>query len=285
MTAAVTSKTTDEDGTKTIPLPDDEQDNEEDTKGDMPFPLVGADEAEGRLKFLIHGDPGVGKTFLCGTAADSPAMTPVLFVDTEGGTLTIRNKVDPEKLDIVRVTTYSDMVKLITWLRRGHKYKTIIIDSLTEMQKAIMAEILKVGAVKDNKDPDIPEQRDWGKNSERVRKIVRAFRDLPDVHVVFTTLSREVKDERTGVITIKPALPGQLANDVPGFIDIVGWVHVVVEETTKDKKKVKTLTRQVMFQPERNVIVKDRSDNLGIVMRNPTLGDIVDRIQAKKEDD
>lgn len=260
---------------------EDEKGDEGSVSEDLPFPLVSADAAEKALKLLIHSDPGIGKTFLIGTAADDENLRPILFIDTEGGALTIRNKMQKGVLDVVRVTSYSDMVKLITWLRRGtHPYKTIAIDSLTEMQKIIMADIMRQGAIKDNKDPDIPEMRDWGKNSERVRKIVRAFRDLPDVHVIFTTLSVDIKDDRTGLVTTKPALPGQLRNEVPGYIDVVGWLHVVVsEEKTDDKKRQKVLTRQIMFQPARNVLVKDRSASLGTIMVNPTLGDIVKKIQ------
>ncbi len=267
-----------------IEMPSEEEEEEEEeneSPTDLPFPLVNPDAAEKALKLLIHSDPGIGKTFLAGTAADDPDLVPVLFIDTEGGSLTIRNKMKKGVLDVVRVTSYADMVKLITWLRRGtHPYKTLIIDSLTEMQKIIMADIMRQGAIKDGKDPDIPEMRDWGKNSERVRKIVRAFRDLPNVHVVFTTLSVDIKDDRTGLVTTKPALPGQLRNEVPGYIDVVGWLHVVVsEEKTDDKKRNKILTRQIMFQPARNVLVKDRSAALGTIMENPTLGAIVKKIQ------
>ena len=94
-----------------IPVPPEQDDAPEpEVPDDLPFPLESATRAQDELKILIHGDPGVGKTWLAGTAADSKAMSPVLFVDTEGGTLTIRSKVKNGVLDIVRVTIYSDMV-------------------------------------------------------------------------------------------------------------------------------------------------------------------------------
>lgn len=253
------------------------------TTGDaFPFELVRPGYTENALRMLIHGDPGQGKTFLCGTAADDPRTHPVLFVDTEGGTLSIRNK----DVQVVRVQSWQDIQKLVAHLRKGnHPYKSIVVDSLTEMQKTIMSDILKQNQLNGNRqhDPDIPEQRDWGKNAERVRKVVRAFRDLPDVHVIFTCLSQEVKDEQTGKVTIKPSLPGKLRDEVPGFIDVVGWLHVMRQTEKQGDKKETKLIRQIMFQPDASVSVKDRSGALGVVMQDPTIPKILSLILEEEK--
>jgi hypothetical protein len=249
----------------------------QDSTEGFPLELMRPGYTEDALRLLIHGDPGQGKTFLCGTAADDPRTHPVLFVDTEGGTLTIREK----DVQVVRVTSYRDIVRLVTYLRKGnHKYKSIVIDSLTEMQKLIMADILRENQISGSRshDPDMPEQRDWGKNAERVRKVVRAFRDLPKVHVIFTCLSQEVKDEQTGHVTIKPSLPGKLRDEVPGFIDVVGWLHTAKVTEQAGDKKTQRLVRQIMFQPEGRIIAKDRSAALGTIMVDPTIPKILSLI-------
>lgn len=254
----------------------------------FPFPIFKPGYTETTLRLLIHAAPGVGKTHLCGTAADDPATSPVLYIDTEGGTLTIRGKA----VDVVRVTSWNDIVKLITHLRKGkHKYRTIVLDSLTELQKLIMNDILRENMLAGGRarDPDIPEQRDWAKSTERVRKCVRNFRDMPNVHVIFTCLSKEVKDEATGVVTVKPMLPGQLADEVAGFIDVVGWLHIVRTKTKEEgegetaAKKVEKIARHIMFQPTTSVIVKDRSGALGSDMADPTIPKIIDLILPKQK--
>ncbi len=54
------------------------------------------------LKFLVFGPAKSGKTTLAGTAPD------VLFLDTEGGTMAIRDK----DVDVLRITDF-DMMKLL----------------------------------------------------------------------------------------------------------------------------------------------------------------------------
>ncbi|KKM82658.1 hypothetical protein LCGC14_1317240 [marine sediment metagenome] len=260
---------------------------------DFPLELQTPAAISSHLKILVYADPGVGKTYFLGTADSDKRLTPALLVDTEGGTLTIRGK---KNIDVVRVRSYDDIVKLIGHLRMPdhskcshRKWKSIMIDSLTELQKQIMQEILRAGFVKNpSKDPDVAEMRDWGKNAERVRKVVRAFRDLEGYHIIFTLLQREIKDDNSGIVTIKPSLPGQLADDIAGFIDIVGFLQIVREEESKgeDDKKTKKVTvyRRMVVQPITRAIAKDRSDVLGEVINDPTLPKMLDAIAKEVQD-
>src|SRR5688572_21297820 len=56
------------------------------------------------FNMMIYGPPGVGKTVLCGSAAEVIEMSPVLFVDVEGGTLSV--SAQGFDCDVVRVTTW-----------------------------------------------------------------------------------------------------------------------------------------------------------------------------------
>lgn len=248
----------------------------------FPFPLTDPASSLQSLKFLVHAPPGIGKTWLAGTAADEPTMRPVLFIDTEGGTLTIRGK----DVQIVNVKSYVDMVKVIKWLRENpDKFKTVVLDSLTEFQKIVMQEIIRAEVANSPRarDPEVPEQRDWQKSHERIRKVVRGLRDIPNTHIIFTCLTREVKAEGDGPITFKPSLPGQLADEIAGFIDIVGYLHIERTVETVDGKRNPTLARRIQFQPgKQRVIVKDRSDNLGTIIEDPTLPKMMAAIRGDK---
>ncbi|KKL67218.1 hypothetical protein LCGC14_2137160, partial [marine sediment metagenome] len=250
---------------------DEEEPTVEEAIGKFPLEIQTLDKMSDFIKIAIYADPGVGKTYFLGTADTDKRLTPALLVDTEGGTLTIRNK---KNIDVVRVRSYDDIVKLIQHLRQPdhskcshRKWKTIMIDSLSELQKQIMQEIVRTEYNKNpsGRDPDVPTMRDWGKNAERVRKVVRAFRDLTGYHIIFTLLQREIKDESSGVTRIKPALPGMLADEIAGFIDIVGYLQIIrkteekgddKEKSTKDKDKP-TITRQLIVQPITRAIAKD----------------------------
>ena len=222
------------------------------------------------LKIMIYGPPGVGKTVLAGTASRSKALSPVLFADAEAGTLSLK-----DDIDVVRITDMPTLGKMVKFLRTEKQYKTVVIDSLTEVQKIIMKHVIQQAVKEDPKhDKEIPYQKDWYRNSELVRRIVRSFRDLP-MHVIFTALDREVKDDLTGSVQTLPALPGQLAGEVPGYLDIVGYL--TVQEVDGN------IVRRLIVQPTPMIMAKDRSDALGPWIDNPELSSIVKRIvQSRK---
>jgi len=176
---------------------------------------------------LFYGNPGVGKTMLAGSASAVPEMSPVLFIDIEGGTLSLRTRYP--NVDVVRVQTWKDMQKVYDDLYKGqHGYKTVVLDSLTEIQKFSMYNIMWELLEKEpSRDPDIPSIREWGKNIEQIRRLTRAFRDL-DVNCIFTALEMEVRDPKSGVTAVKPSLSGKLSNEVAGFIDLVLYMYIKI---------------------------------------------------------
>jgi phage nucleotide-binding protein len=218
-------------------------------------------EAIEYLNMLVYGEPGVGKTYFAATAQDSPHTTPVLFLDVEGGTTTIRRRKD---VDVKRVKSIDDLVavhKLLHDENEGY-YKTCVIDSLTELQKLDMRDIMRELMLKrPDLDPDVPGMREWGKSAEHMRRIVRGFRDLP-MNTVMTALSNVERDEN-GVVTFTPSMPGKLKMEVPGFMDIVGYMSATIEEGEP--------VRRIQFAKTRRVIAKDRTDSLEGSIDFPTI--------------
>jgi hypothetical protein len=228
------------------------------------------------INIMLYGDSGVGKTHLAGSADEVPDLRPVLMIDFEGGTETlVRTYPDVQQ---VRVTTWKEMQSVYDELHRGkHGFSTVILDSLTEIQKfnmySVMEELIQN---RPDLDPDVPGMREWGKNLEQMRKFVRGFRDLP-MNTIFTGLKKEDKNDKTGMVTTLPSLSGKLAGEVAAFLDIVGFYYVKRIGSGEDAED----KRLLLFNKTETVVAKDRTGRLPMVMESPSMQSIFDAINSK----
>ena len=227
------------------------------------------------LNIMVFGDSGVGKTHLAGSADDVPDLRPVIVIDFEGGTESlVRNFPNVEQ---VRVSSWPEMQKVYDELHRGqHGYQTVILDSLTEIQKFNMYTIMEeLVADKPDREIDVPSMREWGRNLEQMRKFVRAFRDLP-MNTIFTALKKEDKNEKTGMVTTLPSLSGKLAGEVAAFLDVV--VYYYMKSVTEDDKKVDK--RILLSAKTETIVAKDRTGTLPQVLVEPCMRDLFDLIHG-----
>lgn len=237
-------------------------------------------EGEDYVNVIIYADSGTGKTVLSGSADAVPEMSPVIFVDIEGGTFSLRAFYPG--VHIVRIKSWAEMQDLYSALRRGdHPYKTVVLDSLTEIQKFAMNEIMREVVEKDpDRDSEVPSIREWGKSGEQIRRLVRGFRDLP-MNVIFTALVVEDKHPKTGKMTYRPSLPGKLAREVPGYVDLVLYMYKKeIPNPIEGEKPINA--RLLLTSATEEYVCKDRSNNLPPVLVEPTMRLIYDAVHGKQ---
>ena len=188
----------------------------------------------------------LGKDFLGGSAQAVQDMSPVLCIDAEGGSETLRNPFPDVEVVRIRnweesVNVYSDVYDQIS--RGVFPYNTIMVDSVNECQKygmnSIMKRVVSKAAEKgEERDEEVPSKREYLINLEQMRRFIRGYRDL-EVHTIFTCLCATYRDENTGKVNNEPLLTGKFQKEVPALIDEV-WYGYKREEGDGDKRKDST---------------------------------------------
>lgn len=204
------------------------------------------------LNGLLVGPAGDGKTSLLATAADVEEMAPVLFLDVEGGTLSVAHRKDVWR---ERIKTIDQFEKTFWQIANGAaefaQFKTVIIDSGTELAAMGLEEVVADAFKKSEREGrgaresrDDVQLQDYNKNTTRQRRLFRWFRDL-DKHVLITALpqfrypappssataeekKRFEENVKRGLIkplAIVPAFTEKLGAAIIGFVDFAWYLH------------------------------------------------------------
>lgn len=231
------------------------------------------------LNVLVYGEAGAGKTYFGGTADDDERTKPLLVFDVEGGLATLRRRSGVDVTPPIRslkdfTNKYNELYRSIDKETGQLYYKTLMIDSLTELTALDMRSIMDEAYNKNPEtvDKDVPSPREWGKAREHMRTIVRALRDLP-CNIVFTAALGSHTEENTNITRFYPAFAGKLRADIPGFVDIVGYLYA-------DNSGGGDVVRRLQVTGTRRVVAKDRTSALGDVVENPTIPMLWDLINA-----
>lgn len=262
------------------------------------FQLVSAAREERYLKFMVYGDFGVGKTYLAATAQDVPEMRNVLFIDAEAGDLTISWRDD---IRVARVADFTALARIHDMFLVKHcsirdkmapgperdkrimeleqqfseeeiteprYYNTVVLDSLTEIQKYCMYQILGITADTTMDTDWVSAQiQDWGKLLEKMRLLVRSFRNL-NMHVIFVAQLDEEQDHLKQYHR-KPLFDGKLAKEITGFVDYLGYYVSFPDEKGET-------TRRLYVTPGKTYKAKNRFRSFtGSYIENPTMHEII----------
>ena len=196
---------------------------------------VSASQAIPYFNLLVYGDPGAGKTRLAASAQDHPSTSPVLFLDVEGGTASIRHRGDIDVLQVRNTKQFLDAYNRLE-ADSGETYKTVVVDSLSELQKLDMEDIMRQVARDNPKmDEEVPSQREYLKSQVHIRKLVRVFRDLP-CNTIFTSLMRIDQDPKTLKVSQGPNFSRKLAGEIAGFVDVVAYLDVITNDGVQQRR-------------------------------------------------
>ena len=261
-----------------------------------------------RIKMLLYGANGVGKTEFLGTVCDVDSMRDLFLIDVEAGGMTLDHRRD--SIDSVVVKTYKQLAKVYEFLRvhchlrdkwkihedaaayhalvelesrfkrlppfveikdadpdaeERHEmaarltehgprlYETVGIDSLSELYKYAMYDLLNItpGTVALDEPPPDVSGNEWGKANDQIQFLVRNFRNL-ELHTLFTASENQEKDEASR-FHFEPAFPGKLGKQICSFPDVVAYMAA-----TTPKSETDAVTRRMFLQPNTRYRAKDR---------------------------
>jgi hypothetical protein len=232
--------------------------------------------SQDKLKILVYGAPGAGKTSLAKTI---PRDEKTLIISAEAGLLCL-NDADIDVLDITqddqgnlipkekRIARLGEAFQYLNTEEARGKYKWVFIDSLTEISQNLMEQLYL----------EFPERSQslpmYGENSKRMRSLIKSFRDIPYYNVVMTALDNTDKDENNVRIT-GVSMVGAMADKVPAYFDEVFYLATIADQETGE------IHRKLVTGRSDKLVAKDRSGKLD-KLEAPSLAVIASKIRGNE---
>lgn len=239
-----------------------------------------------RIKAMIYGEPGCGKTSLAATAQDHDDMAPILFANIEGGLLSVSHRKDMHAVDIQNTASLYALYRKLKHKEDDFgEINTIVIDNVSELQTLNLDEIVQEamgsGKAKDRNRESEDEiwQEDYGQSTVQLGRVLRWFKNL-DINVIVTAHAKFVyppsgKNNRQGVqeqdpVAVLPMLTQKLCKSVMGMVDFCWYMQYEPESNE----------RLLLTRPDGIYQAKTRGHKfakaLGPVVKNPSMPDLYD---------
>ena len=204
------------------------------TDDDLPVKKV-SDVSHAR-SYVLYGRSGTGKTTF---AASFPK--PMLYIDVmDRGTDSISNV---EGIDVYEANSIEEVEKAYWWLvKHPKKYKTVVIDTVSQLQSLAVDEIAGNKPMKNGKragDWGTMRKKDWGEVAGILKQLLINFRDLK-MNVVFIAQDRtfnvgEDDEEVHGLEPeVGPALMPSVVKTLNAAVSVIA--NTFIRSVTKTKE-------------------------------------------------
>jgi nucleoside-triphosphatase THEP1 len=207
-------------------------------------------DTDNRLKLLIYGESGVGKTSLLRTFGEKDS---VCTINAESGLMAVRDLVAEGKVNGVIIQDYKDFTECLEEFQYNEalkkRYNWIFIDSLTEIATKCFQN--SRNEFKSNKFGI------WDDYNFKMETLIKSFRDLEHYNVLFTCLDTLITNENQEV-NLLPDLPGRaLKKKVLSFFDMAFYMGIERDDPNWPEKRVFYTTSTDRFKAKRRSVKLD----------------------------
>ena len=181
---------------------------------------------------LVYGRSGTGKTQF-----GSTFPRPILFLDiNERGLDTIRQE---KSIDVLKCRTWADFEDAFWYLDAGAKYKSIVIDQITNLQDLGMAEI-RDRAKKTS--AELFTKKNWGELSGMLKTAISNYRGLVEQYnicLIAHERSFSGGDEEDNALepSVGARVMPSVGSFIDGAVDVIGSTFIRESFTGKGNKK------------------------------------------------
>lgn len=219
-----------------------------------------------KIKMLLYGMSGTGKTSLAVSASKVEELGPVLYIDLERGTAPAAKYGDLDNMLVVQPASYQQFAELLVEISKNKDmvFKTIVIDTVDRLQELIKFHF------KSTKPNDSFAM--WDATYEKIIDLVNKISfDLGLNIICITHEAREVNDV-SKLSLIGPSFEGkQSFKKLPGIFDIIGrmtW-HDIGDDDNEELITVMTV------RSSSEVLAKTRFDPMPSNSGNTTMEKIM----------
>lgn len=124
---------------------------------------------------------------------------------------------------------YDLMIQYITEAIKSPDIETVVVDSLTTLVDVMLSHIMRM------QGRSQLAIQDWGTFQQMMTKLVYTLRGTGK-YIIFTAHEESVKDETTGIVVTKLAMPGQLQNKLGAYFSDI-W-HTEIDQRGNEYKYV-----------------------------------------------
>lgn len=216
---------------------------------------------------LLYGQTGAGKSWMAATAPK-----PLVILTEANGYVSVAHS-NPDAL-VVPVHSMDEIDTLLGMIRRGelqktHEFDTLVLDSLTEMQRLMKSRLLRAANRRDM------QLKDCGVLANEMFRYIRAIRDLP-CHVVCTALQDSYLEEESGSRYVQPSFEGKkTVSVISQFFNAVGLLY-------KRQGEGDISQRLIMWDGPERIMCKPCHPLAG-VDEDPNMSEIISRVCSVKQ--